>query len=387
MSITQGAFLTHQMLQKPYIFPLPYAVEKSQPQFIENPRYYRLVYRIIGLVSQFGVALLLTVVVLRLGWLFSHWKSFTLNHIEHGILYVLTWCLIHVYFAFSYIVIVKSKRCQYAINQCVKVSPGKSNNEVMDKLLQVFVYSLVPFFCCMILGAMIMPWGIDFDPVQLVLGTSVYAKIVSSLYFLFLTLHPAIYISSAFLLILSFLENSIKFSNLLHPNVSQVSGFSNQRTGRNILYFQKRYRCILILRILVDLGTDVTEVALSLLIFVGVILATCAGYATIKLYKYFPFLFYLIMPSINFVAFCVAILFTHMASIPRRNCLRFRCIWRTFGMKKIVSMDLRAIPDVGFKVGPYGLATRKLGVMICDDIIRNTVTVLLLNSVGSAYQD
>ncbi len=44
-------------------------------------------------------------------------------------------------------------------------------------------------------------------------------------------------------------------------------------------------------------------------------------------------------------------------------------------------MVLRACQPSGYDLGPYRICTAKLGISICVDIIRNTVTMILLDAV------
>lgn len=109
-------------------------------------------------------------------------------------------------------------------------------------------------------------------------------------------------------------------------------------------------------------------------------MGTCAAYVTVKMYGQVHILFYLCGPSISLLAFVIAIVFTYLLDLPLRNTKKFKTLWVTKIHKKEERKVLISLKLCGFQVGPYGFATRKLGIQICDDIIHNIVTALLLDS-------
>lgn len=73
-----------------------------------------------------------------------------------------------------------------------------------------------------------------------------------------------------------------------------------------------------------------------------------------------------------------AITVTNGVGIPRKNVSRFRELAKMERLSRENRQRLRAIPDVGFVVGPYGICSAPVGLRICDDIINNTATIILL---------
>ncbi len=63
---------------------------------------------------------------------------------------------------------------------------------------------------------------------------------------------------------------------------------------------------------------------------------------------------------------------------PYKNSKYFKMYWTRFAVGKREKMMIRECKPVGFTLGPYGTATSKLGLLLFDDIIRNTVTMLRL---------
>ncbi len=116
------------------------------------------------------------------------------------------------------------------------------------------------------------------------------------------------------------------------------------------------------------------------LTFIGILLASCGTYWTIKMFGKISVIIYLCVPSISLCGFALAIILTYMEGLPLKNSEKFRCIYLT----KIRGLEERkallSLKSSGLKLGPYGTATAKLGILIWDDIIRNTVNALLLDS-------
>ncbi len=100
---------------------------------------------------------------------------------------------------------------------------------------------------------------------------------------------------------------------------------------------------------------------------------------TLKMYNILHFVTYIIAPPLTLLCFVIAILLTFMADIPSKNSLLFRHFWKTRVKTKEHRLALLGCTPIGFRLGPYGIANAKLGLCICDDIIQNTVNVLLLD--------
>lgn len=381
MSLIIATFDVHHIIQTKCLFPLPYFLDKTSLQVHNNQRFAQKFYKRIGIGNCISVALLYAVIVLRLFWLILNWSSYSLYHLDQGILYVSLWCLISLFHVISFVMVSKANTVKYAVNQSLILTQKTSGNKYFEAILQIFAKGLIPVFASLIIiGFMMMPWGIEFEPVQLVIGNSIAAKVVASLIYLLTLLQPFMYTGSAFLLMISFLESCNKFSSRLHSSAYCASEMFRLSTINN---FKKQYRLLVILRILIIIGCELCELPSAFLIFLGVILASCSGYATLKLYSFFPFFLYLAMPALTIICFLIAMLFTFVASVPMTNCSNFKVFWNRLADRRLIKMKVNAVPLISFSVGPYGIVTRKLGVTICDDIIRNTVTALLLDSTLS----
>ncbi len=114
------------------------------------------------------------------------------------------------------------------------------------------------------------------------------------------------------------------------------------------------------------------------LIFMGILLSTCAGYMTIKMYGQVHFILYLCGPSISISISAGAIVILYLFGLPFKNLKSFKEIWLNKVHKRENKKVLASLKSCGFQMGPYGVSTSKLGLLICDDIIHNIVTALLL---------
>jgi hypothetical protein len=121
------------------------------------------------------------------------------------------------------------------------------------------------------------------------------------------------------------------------------------------------------------------EVFFPIFVFVGVFLGSSAAYMTFKMYSVFNLLIYMLAPAISMSCFGLALLLTFLANDPYKNSRIFKLHWNQLRVSKIHRKMLYACKPVGFKIGAYGMATSKLGLLICDDIIQNTVALLVLS--------
>lgn len=74
----------------------------------------------------------------------------------------------------------------------------------------------------------------------------------------------------------------------------------------------------------------------------------------------------------------VAIAYTALGSIPSENVQRFYRSWKRVLQRKEERKLLKCVPVIGYRVGPYGLSTPLLGLLICEDVINNVLSLMLL---------
>jgi hypothetical protein len=127
------------------------------------------------------------------------------------------------------------------------------------------------------------------------------------------------------------------------------------------------------------MGNNIQAIFLPVLVFVGMFSGSSGAYMTLKMYSKLNLLIYMLGPAITLLGFGLSLMLTFLANFPYKNSKIFKLCWNQFGISKMQRKMLHACKPVSFKIGPYGMVTSKLGLIFCDDIIRNTVTMMLLN--------
>ncbi len=179
---------------------------------------------------------------------------------------------------------------------------------------------------------------------------------------------------SILLMMISFLEGILYFSNTIHFQNSSLSTLIEFKFAT----CYQRYRTM---EIFMTIGNYIVSEFLTSLMFTGILLGSCGAYMTLKMYTMLNFFMYMLAPAIVLLTFGLALLLTFLADFSHKNSKLFKTYWNKVVTRKHHKLLLRACPQVGFKINPYGLATAKLGLHICEEIIRNTVTMLLLDVI------
>ncbi len=116
------------------------------------------------------------------------------------------------------------------------------------------------------------------------------------------------------------------------------------------------------------------------LIFIGILYASCGAYWALKMYNKVNIVLYLCGPSLSVICFIIAIEFTRMFGQLSKNLESFKRVWLTKHLSSEEKRVVFSLKSCGFRVGPYRIVTKKLGILICDDIICSTVSAFLLDS-------
>lgn len=116
-------------------------------------------------------------------------------------------------------------------------------------------------------------------------------------------------------------------------------------------------------------------------VFVGTPLGSRGSCWTLKMYSKVHIVLYFCGTVINLGCFVIAIVLTYIYAQPCENTETFIRVWSTNIVKSEYRKVLRSLKPCGFCIVPYGIVREKLGLLICDDIVRNTVTATLLDSV------
>lgn len=183
---------------------------------------------------------------------------------------------------------------------------------------------------------------------------------------------------------------------MLSTRLQGHTGPSYCGTGKNCIYtaelcksgrdwisgdFNKAYKRYTNLKLLMRVFSNVTSTFLTQLTFIGTLLVSFTIFTTSKLRKYMNLIMYLSAPLGSLVGLIVAISVTHMSDVPYKNSLDFQEFWKRRFLKKIGRKRLTTCIPIGVSLGPYGIATASLGLLICEDIFKNTATLLLMGII------
>ncbi len=380
-----AAYKVQYIIQK--TVPTPFAVDLESYlmtyNILHQKRFHKLFryYVLLSITTVF-----IPTLVLRIIWLFWHWKSFTVYHVDQIVVYIFFLAAVSVCLP-AYYLGHSSFEIQYMFNQRLKLKPN--NTGLMSRLsmpclpqlpligkysaMELFICGLFTTFIVMILGVVTLPFAISYEPIQLVFqSTTILVKIFASMVYIPWTLFAATSILSALLLIIVYLEGIIHHSFTLY--LLNFEHFSNSMA----LHFKNCYRRYRMMYIFIILANEIILAFITNLIFVGILLATCGAFMSLKMYTMLNIIIYALAPATTALCFVLALLLTKLANIPYRNSQMFKTHWTKFVRNKGHRKLVHACVPIGFLLGPYGLAKAKLGLNICDDIIRNTVTLLLL---------
>lgn len=281
-------------------------------------------------------------------WLIIHWKVYTIHQIDQVVLYSILVRMIIIHASVFQMQHIQYKEMIYVLNQAYHF--GASH--------EIFCGPLVISYC----------------PLQLILRTTFIAKSIEAFCDSVAVAHGGINVVSIFIFFIVLLENTIVYSSNMYP---KSTCFRNCKSPVSFSNCCKRFQS---LRIVLNLVNLVDFYFQTVIIFVGIILASCCSYMTIKMYGKIPLFYFMMMPCLAIMGIKIAIIQTYLESIPYKNTQKFKTFWKYQLKRKEDKKMLRACKPFGFCLGLYGIATAQHGLYICDDIIRNTVSIILLGT-------
>lgn len=382
MSFTKAAFRVHFYLQN--FIQTPFIVD-SNLKFLQNSnshqkRYQKLVKALVWLS-------LLFIIPFSFGhwfWLFFHWKSFTIYHVDRLVYYSFLPAFVFVCVSGCVTQHKRNILLQYAVNQSCKIEPATSTSTILTASFQIpligvisikeiVVYCLSSGIFIEMVGLSALPFYISYDPVQLIIGSNIiFVKIFAA----FISWWYVSFLSTTFLSMLlisiAFLEGVISLSERLHLHRKTALTLTSNT-------FYHCYKKLQELHVFTIVGNDAIEEYNVSMVFAGVFLASSSAYMMFKMYSMVNLVVYMFAPAITCLCFLIAIILTYLANVPHKSSKIFLIFWKRRVNGKIYNILLRSCKSAGFSLGPYGTATAKLGIQICDDIIKNTVTMLLLD--------
>lgn len=376
MSLSQAVFKVHLFLR--HIYVQPYVYESDSQVVKLDTRYFQPFYRRLRFFINFILLFSFHACFFRILWLFYHWKTYTMHNLDQGVCYMLIICALGLIISLLYMQTTEYIGLIYIVNQVHKLTQacGLKTTERQLRIPRIgnitdraiFIYGLSAAFFTFPPAFVFIPLAIDWCPIQLVLKSNhILLKLVEGAIYGALMFSAEVPFLSVLIVLMSFLEGIYYFTL---PFV-QLKHDEHHR-------FRASFKNFVQAVLLVKKTNEVYETFLATLIFVGVLLASCSAYAVLRMYAMLNIFTYLGAISILMVCFVIALALTYLANLPRKNLVNFKLNFMGIKLTRKDRKTVTACQSSGFSVGPYGIATSKLGLCICDDIVHNTVTLLLL---------
>ncbi len=99
------------------------------------------------------------------------------------------------------------------------------------------------------------------------------------------------------------------------------------------------------------------------------------------MYSHVNIITYLAGPTFTIQCCLSSICFSYLGSKPYNNVDKFKKYWMLYASKGEDKKLLKCCQPFGFSIGPYGVCKAKLGLIMCDDIVHNAVTAILVNKL------
>lgn len=370
MSLTKAVQRAHLMLDK--ISCLPYCTDsKSAAKLLTfNPEYNKTAHKIVRFVTQAFNMYCGFFLATRLIWLKLHWNSFAIYNLDQpiGCAIILSYHLIVevVYDIYRR----QHRRLIFLTNQTNQIFRENADTNVKSQsrisIKQAFVYHICLGFLMFPPAMFFGPFAIDWCPNQLLFGRSLLVKFLSGIHYSGIIFVNEVPVLSVLMLLSAFLENVCSITSSLLNSGPYSS-------------FRQNYSKFCTAHILIWLCSEVYQLFFISLAFVAVLFSCCSAFVLLKLYHKLNIIVYGGAVALLILCLSLTIVLSYLCSIPRRNIMDFINHWFKVSRKRIDRKILKSCRPIGFLVGPYGVVTKKMGLCICDDMVRNTVTLLLLD--------
>lgn len=373
MAFAQATFEVHQLFQHLTPFPLPYTITPGN-LMIWNPQFRRLRYRIPRYFADFWIAVIAFISVYRSIWLYKNYEQYTYKHMSQVVVYVLINGAVAIYISFFYTYRKDLSSLLYTRNQMLALQPQiRISRSFVNLIKKLVVYGIMFGGALTAVATPIATFILAYDPLQLVFGVSTKSRILVSGIYLIVSSRAATALVSPLLLCLTFLEGAIGYS-------AQLSIDNRKQMSPEILrQFYKHFGRYEILRLLLFAGAKACEVMYTSLIFVGIFMISVSGFGMLQLYEELPLLVYVPVSFVFALGIFIATVFTALASLPCENVKKFCKTWKRVVKRELGRKLLKSVPVIGFMLGPYGLATKTLGLLICEDIMNNVLDLMLMD--------
>lgn len=376
MAFTQATLDVLAFYQKIALFPMPYTPNGNKKSLTLNPLHSTPRAIIFRYTAQFLVSVLATFSVYRIVWIYLYWSRFSQNDLEQLVVYCMLINGLVIYTAFSYSYQNNMTTILYTYNQMLHLQLQKPvPKSVANLISKLLVYG---FSFGAVITLAIVPFAvffISYCPVQLVFGASLTSKLIASTIYVILGLQVAPVVLYPIIIQLSFLEASTNYSAQLHISKNMQSNLAISAG------FHENFRKYETLRILFVVYSKAGELMFTTMIFSGIILVSFAGFGTLQLYGKLHIFVYIPLSFLFALGIFMATVLNALAGIPSVNVRWFCKNWKRMVKTKLARRLLKSVPVIGFVIGPYGIATATLGLLICEDIVNNVLRLMLLKEI------
>lgn len=379
MSLTSAAMQAHSHLQK--LVPQPYHINLQTQLLVKSSKYSTPLHNLYRKSSQIGIfVVLLPFVIFRLVWLFANWNAYSRYQVVQVIVYSAMTNIILIYLPVSHM-LHKHADTMIQINQMYALNIIYKNSihsrckiriPIIGKFApnEIFVYGLSLLFLVFTLMSLSCPFCFTYMPAQLIFGDNFIVRMLSAISYGLLTLYGSLTVLSVLLIAIIFLENLSHYTSTMYYSCTIFPTHKTQ--------FYKYYLRFRNAQICLMTGNSIYNFFLKCFVFLGILLNSCCTSLSITMYGKINFFVYLTILAVPMICFTILFLFPYLANIPFKHSIQFKIFWSRFLLKNEQRKQLMACRPFGLDLGPYGICTMKHGLLICDDVIQNTVTLLLL---------
>lgn len=368
-------FNIHTQMQS--IIPLPYWLDISNWYLSDSPLYQKSFHKNIRK-FQFSLTIFYVfILIVRALWYILFWSYYSTHAPKQLVLISLCLCMMGVANTANMLGIIHSKSIQYSINQLFKLAFEDGYHlqhrsglgwKTIEKIVTYGVsYTLLIFAA----GSSYIPFRTSRDTIQSTFGTHFIVKIGASLIYASVMVR-GVWVFLSIMLLSNLILEGIRF---LSERMHGTHQFHCVRTRKEFLSCHRRF---LNIRLMLQINNQIYSEFMTLLIFLGVIIATLGVYIMVRMFDNLPVTLYITLSALTGISILIAISKTYQANYPHKNGKLFKLYWRRELIRKGDLRVLRACPEIGIPLGPYGIVTARLGIIISDDIIRNAVDLLLL---------
>lgn len=215
----------------------------------------------------------------------------------------------------------------------------------------------------------LIPFLVNEEPFQIVLGTSLQAKTIAAVAYYILSVYGFSLVCVMETIVVALIDNILILTNKLR-----------NRSLNGVLSFDESYINLQVSYMVCSVFVRVTDWYVTGGVYYLIAATTIANYMVVTMHSEMPLMITVVLglaiPT-NILLLCIL---TYFGSIPYNSVDSVKRHWEMRATRKRDKKRIRAIPNFGFTIGPYGFITAYHGLSLCDDIVNNTITVLLLDS-------